>query len=131
MNFLPLTKQRSPKEGERGLILLTAVIVLAGIILVLLISTYFSINAIRWQAFALPRASQSFANAESCLAILTSKLSVSPAYNTQGNWRELRKGDIFCRYFIEDKDGQKTIKIESSFSDFFRKIFVQLEMVKK
>jgi hypothetical protein len=122
-------KLQSPRENksEKGLILLTSVIILTGIILILIVGAYLSINAIRWQIFSLPRESQSFLNAENCLAIAISKLKINPAYNTEGDFKE----GISCQYLIEEENGKKIIKSQSSLFDFFKKILVELETVKE
>jgi hypothetical protein len=131
MNFSSSIKQPLLKENEKGIILLAAVIVLIGIILVLIVGSYLSINALRKEIFLLPKIAQSFANAESCLAIAISKLKTSPAYTTQENWKEFKEEDILCQYLIEEKEGIKIIKIKGLFSNYFQKIIAELKIVEE
>jgi len=129
MNFLPLSKQPLLKENnKKGFILLVTVIILAGIILILIVGSYLSLNLIRWESFSLPEASQSLNNAESCFNIALSKLKISPAYHTQGNWEEFKNGDIFCQYLIENGEGGKIIKTKGVKSGYFKKILIKLKI---
>jgi len=123
-------KQLLPKGNKSaGIILLASVIVLVGIILVLMIGSYLSINSIRWQTFSLPRAAQSLSAAESCVEIAIARLRVNPAYTTQNGWEEIKEGNIVCRYSIQDEEGKKVIKAESSVSNYFKKILVNLKIL--
>lgn len=128
MNFLPFFKPQLLKGNNKGITLLVTVIILAGIILILIVSSYLSINLIRWQSFSLPEASQSFNNAESCFAIALSKLKISPAFNTNGKWIEFKNGNISCRYLVEDGEGKKIIKSEGEKSEYFKKLIVKLKI---
>ncbi|MCD5396362.1 MAG: hypothetical protein LR000_01720 [Candidatus Pacebacteria bacterium] len=118
----------SENKKEKGIVLLTSVIVLAGIILVLIVGSYYSINAIRWYVFSYPRASQSLLNAESCAEVVISKLRISPAYFTN-SWQEIKNDKITCKYLIQEGNGEKIIKTESSFSDYFKKILISLKTI--
>ena len=130
MNFIIHIKQQLPKgnNSKKGMMLLVAVVVLAGVILILMVGSYLATNAIRWQVLALPKSAQSFANAESCLAIALSKLKVSPTFNTRGNWQSFQKENIHCQYLKKKKNGKKIIKTKGFYSNYFKKISVELEM---
>jgi hypothetical protein len=128
-SLLPIKPQLPKGDGKKGVILLVSVIVLAGIILVLMVSFYFSINAIRRENFLLPKSGHSFANAEGCLAIALAKLKVSPAYNTKNKWEEFKEGSINCQYLVEEESGEKIIKTKGSHSNFLKKIIVKLKNV--
>ena len=125
---LSIRHQPSKENKEKGIILLTSVIVLAGIILILMSGSYLSINTIRWQAFSLPKSAQSLANAESCLAIALAKLRINPAYNTQGTWETFQKGNIHCQYLITNSNETKIIKTKGFYSNYFKKIIIELNI---
>ena len=131
MNFLPPFKplQFKAPETKKGIMLLTAVIVLAGIILILIVSIYLSTNFIRWQSFALPKSTQALFNAESCFAFLLAKLKVSPAYTTQNSWKTFSQNDIQCQYLIEDTENSKLVKILNTSSGYYKKFIIHLQEV--
>ena len=131
MNFpLPFKPpQLKDLKTKRGIMLLTAVIVLAGIILILIVSIYLSTNFIRWQSFALPKSTQALFDAESCFVFLLAKLKVSPAYTTANSWKTLTQDDVQCQYFIENTGNDKLVKVQNSSFDYYKKFIISLQEV--
>jgi len=127
MNFSPPIIFQLQKGNKKGVVLLASVIVLAGIILVLIVGAFLALNTIRWYSFSLPLSAQAFNNAESCLAIVLSKLKTNPAFNTQGNWEKFEGGNIKCEYFVENQGEKKIVKTKGEFAGYFKKILVELE----
>lgn len=128
MNFFQTIGMPFYKENKKkGIIVIATVVVLAGIILVLILMSYFSINAIRLVSFSFENFSQAFLNAQSCLSLAIDKLRANPAYYSLNQFEKVKEGKIECQYLIENEEGGKTIKSEGKFGDYFKKIVVKLK----